>query len=159
MSSSDYRDRLLASRGKLRSVAASRVGARYEIDEFLHDTYVYFLKNESRYMNHPALEGILVDKIKGVIADRHKSKSYNNNDEYQESDYYSDDAKEETIIMKMTFDKAFKKIQQKCREILNLKKSGETNEEISELLEIEIGTVKSRVARCSEELRSIIFDG
>ena len=109
-------------------------------------------------------------KIKNIIKDKNKSKAsqveslddQNNNisddNEYMETNIDTDNEKEELLIMRMTFDKALKKIKQKCREILNLKRIDKTNEEISGLLEIEIGTVKSRVARCSEELRSIIFD-
>lgn len=170
MNNIEYRNKLLESKGKLRAVAASIVGARSEIDDFLHDTFVYFLKNENRYINHPALEAQLVMKIKNIIKDKNKSKAsqveslddQNNNisddNEYMETNINTDNEKEELLIMRMTFDKALKKIKQKCREILNLKRIDKTNEEISGLLEIEIGTVKSRVARCSEELRSIIFD-
>lgn len=171
MTNKEYRGKLLSSNKKLRAVAASVIGLCAEVDDYVHDTYIYFLKNEKKYIHHPNIEALLVLKIKGLILDNFKSKRYKDTVstasvlddlesefEYESTNISNNNENEDEKLKRIDFEKGFKKIKQKCREILNLSISGENYNSIASILEIEIGTVKSRIARCIDNLRSVVIN-
>ena len=59
-------------------------------------------------------------------------------------------------IKKISMYQAMQNISEDCQQILNLQISGNSYQSISSALSIEVGTVGSRIARCTESLKEIV---
>tara|TARA_B100001093_G_scaffold493938_1_gene536740 strand:+ start:817 stop:1308 length:492 start_codon:yes stop_codon:yes gene_type:complete len=134
-----------------------------EADDLVQDTYMYLVKNNEKYMNHPNLEAFAIWKMKNINIDKYRSekrKSYISNEE-EIRDYenlFSDEENEDMKLKKLSMYKAMKQISEDCQQILNLQISGNSYHSIASLLTIEVGTVGSRVARCTASLKEILND-
>jgi RNA polymerase sigma-70 factor (ECF subfamily) len=156
-----YTEKLENMYKTLYKVAVSRKGVN-EADDLVHDTIIYLVKNKSKLEIHENLEAFAVWKLKNIIIDKFRSESKKINiaedqNISNEQGLFSDEEDEETRIRKMTFYNGFKKLSEDCQTILNLQISGNNYESISNILMIEVGTVGSRLTRCTNSLKEAIY--
>jgi RNA polymerase sigma factor (sigma-70 family) len=154
-----YAEKLENMYKNLYRVAASR--SINDADDIVHDTMIYLVKNKTKYEFHENLEAFAVWKLKNIIIDRFRSESKKSDmvDDQNVSNaegLFSDEEDEEMRIKKMTLYDGLKKISEDCQTILNLQISGNNYESISNILSIEVGTVGSRLARCTDALKGVV---
>ena len=124
----------------------------------------YFLKNKEKYMNHPNRKAIAILKMQGLHKDEfRKNKRFTSMTDEKGQDLEIADEKELDISDKISLSFESKKVLsiiynmgEKCREILDLALDHKTYKEMSERLDIPIGTVMSRLANCRIELKGLM---
>ena len=129
--------------------------------DLVHDAFTYFWANRNKYFEHKNLEAIIFQKIKGISIDRARNKSgttfEENDEEYMRNYLYENEDDYEKIDQLIDAQKAFKKLGEKCREIIELS-FDYSYKEISKLLDINSLTVGSRLTKCYNELRGLVND-
>jgi|TARA_B100001093_G_scaffold517710_1_gene600115 RNA polymerase sigma-70 factor (ECF subfamily) len=157
---SRYKQKLRDIYPNLYRIGFSLRGAN-DADDLVQDTYSYLVKNSEKYIDHPNLEAFAIWKMKNINIDRYRSekrKGYMSDDE-EIRDYenlFADEDNEEMKLKKISMYKAMTKISEDCQQILNLQISGNSYQSIASALTIEVGTVGSRIARCTDSLREIV---
>ena len=124
----------------------------------------YLLKNKEKYMNHPNRKAIAIRKMKYLHIDEfRKNKRFTSMTDKEGQDLEIADEKQTDISDKIHFSFESKKVLsiiynmgEKCREILDLALDHKTYKEMSERLDIPIGTVMSRLANCRIELKGLM---
>ena len=155
-----YSEKLEQIYPNLYRVARSRKGAN-DADDLVHDTMIYLVKNKAKYEFHENILALAIWKLKNIIIDRYRAESKKINmiedkDISNDEGLFSDEETEEQKIRKLTFNAGMKKISEDCQEILNLQIAGNSYEAISSMLTIEVGTVGSRLVRCTESLKEAV---
>ena len=82
-----------------------------------------------------------------------------NRDELSEEvdTYYNSDAHTDKILNKLDYEKAMARLPGKTREIFQLKGEGYKYEEIANILDVSVSSVKMQVKRGTEKLKVFIF--
>jgi len=157
---SKYQRKLEEIYPNLYRIAFSLRGAN-DADDLVQDTYTYLVKNREKGMVHPNIEAFAIWKMKNLNIDRYRSEQKKGyiSEEEEIRDYenlFSDEDNEEKKLKKLSMYKAMLNISEDCQQILNLQISGNSYQSIASSLTIEVGTVGSRIARCTESLKEII---
>ena len=157
---SKYQRKLEEIYPNLYRIAFSLRGAN-DADDLVQDAYTYLVKNKEKYMDHPNIEAFAIWKMKNINIDRYRSEQKKRyvSEEEEIRDYenlFADEDNEEMKIKKISMYKAMQNISEDCQQILNLQISGNSYQSISSALSIEVGTVGSRIARCTESLKEIV---
>ena len=126
--------------------------------------FEYLLKNKEKYMDHPNLKAVAIRKMKGLHIDEfRKNKRFTSMTDKEGKDLEIADEKQADISDKIHLSFESKKVLsiiynmgEKCREILDLALDHKTYKEMSERLDIPIGTVMSRLANCRKELKGLM---
>ena len=154
-------------------------------EDFIQKSYLYVIKNRRRLVqtnitgtkfaleDHPNLIAYVKMKINSEMLDYIKSSKYReevqialvtdaegNKTEYDFSDsqgLYASDNSEDRMLDKYDLDKGMKKIDEMCRKLLTYSSTGYSFEDISKKMEITIGTVGSRLNRCTKKLRDLLI--
>ena len=154
-------------------------------EDFIQKSYLYVIKNRKRLVqtnitdakfaleDHPNLIAYVKKKINSEMLDYIKSSKYReevqialvtdaegNKTEYDFSDsqgLYASDNSEDRMLDKYDLDKGMKKIDEMCRKLLTYSSTGYSFEDISKKMEITIGTVGSRLNRCTKKLRDLLI--
>ena len=142
-------------------IAQGIVGTKMDPEEIVNGAVEYIITNREKYMNHPNLEALAIWKMKNINIDRYRSEQKKGyvSEEEEIRDYenlFADEDNEEMKIKKISMYKAMQNISEDCQQILNLQISGNSYQSISSALSIEVGTVGSRIARCTESLKEIV---
>ncbi len=129
--------------------------------DLVHDAFTYFWANRSKYLEHENLEAIIFQKIKGLSIDRARNKSSTKfeltDEEHMRNTLYQNENDYEKIDRLIDAQKAFKKLGEKCREIIELS-FDYSYKEIAKLLDMNSLTVGSRLTKCYTELRGMVND-
>tara|TARA_B100000795_G_C22805287_1_gene444428 strand:- start:1210 stop:1800 length:591 start_codon:yes stop_codon:yes gene_type:complete len=154
-------------------------------EDFIQKSYLYVIKNRRRLVqtnitdakfaleDHPNLIAYVKMKINSEMLDYIKSSKYReevqialvtdaegNKTEYDFSDsqgLYASDNSEDRMLDKYDLDKGMQKIDEMCRKLLTYSSTGYSFEDISIKMEITIGTVGSRLNRCTKKLRDLLI--
>lgn len=154
-------------------------------EDFIQKSYLYVIKNRRRLVqtnitdakfaleDHPNLIAYVKMKINSEMLDYIKSSKYReevqialvtdaegNKTEYDFSDsqgLYASDNSEDRMLDKYDLDKGMQKIDEMCRKLLTYSSTGYSFEDISRKMEITIGTVGSRLNRCTKKLRDLLI--
>jgi len=154
-------------------------------EDFIQKSYLYVIKNRKRLVqtnitdakfaleDHPKLIAYVKKKINSEMLDYIKSSKYReevqialvtdaegNKTEYDFSDsqgLYASDNSEDLMLDKYDLDKRMKQIDEMCRELLTYSSTGYSFKDISKKMEITIGTVGSRINRCTKKLRDLLI--
>ena len=142
-------------------------------EDFIQKSYLYVIKNRKRLEDHPCLIAYVKQKITSEMLDYLKSSKYKeevqialvtdaegNKTEYDFSDsqgLYASDNSEDRMLDKYDLYKKMKQIDEMCRELLKYHSDGYSFEDISRKMEITIGTVGSRLNRCTKKLRDLLI--
>ena len=126
--------------------------------------YEYLKKNEEKYKKHPNIKAIARRKMRNLHIDEfRKNKRFTSITDEKGQDLEIADEKQTDILDKiiLSFEKRkvlsiINSMGEKCREILWLRSLRKTYEEIAEEINIPIGTVMSRLAKCRIELRGLM---
>jgi len=126
--------------------------------------YEYLKKNEEKYKDHPNIKAIAILKMKSLYKDEfRKNKRFTSMTDKEGRDIEIADEKQLDISDKISLSFESKKVLsiiynmgEKCREILDLALDHKTYKEMSERLDIPIGTVMSRLANCRKELKGLM---
>ena len=164
---SKYREQLRTIYQNLYRVAISLRGAnkneinKYSAEDLVHDTFEYLVKNSEKYISHPNLEAFAIWKMKNINIDKYRSdqkKEYLHQDQDigDNNQLFSDEENEDMKLKKLTMYKAMEKLGEDCQQILNLQISGNSYQSIASILTIEVGTVGSRLLRCTEKLGELV---
>ena len=132
-----------------------------DADDLVQDTYSYLVKNSEKFMDHPNLEAFAIWKMKNINIDKYRSEKRRGytSDEEEVRDYenlFSDEDDEDMKLKKLSMYKAMRKLSEDCQQILNLQISGNSYQSIANSLTIEVGTVGSRLARCTDTLKDFV---
>ena len=164
---SKYKEQLKSIYKNLYRVAISLRGAnineinKYSAEDLVHDTFEYLVKNSEKYIAHPNLEAFAIWKMKNINIDKYRSeqrKEYLHQDQDigDNNQIFSDEESEDVKLKKFTMYKAMEKLGEDCQQILNLQISGNSYQSIANILTIEVGTVGSRLLRCTEKLGELV---
>ena len=154
-------------------------------EDFIQKSYLSVIKNRRRLVqtnitdakfaleDHPNLIAYVKMKINSEMLDYIKSSKYReevqialvtdaegNKTEYDFSDsqgLYASDNSEDRMLDKYDLDKGMQKIDEMCRKLLTYSSTGYSFEDISRKMEITIGTVGSRLNRCTKKLRDLLI--
>ena len=155
-----YKEQLKYIYKNLLRVALALRGTN-DSEDLVHDTIKYLINSQEKYYSHPNLEAFAIWKMKNINIDRYRSESrrgslHDDKDISESEGLFSDEEDEEKKLKKMSMYKAMEKLSENCQEILNLQISGNSYQSISNILLIEVGTVGSRLLRCTETLSSLV---
>ena len=145
-------------------IALGIVRGKSDPYELVNGAVEYLISNKEKYMDHPNLKAIAVLKMKGLFIDEiRKTKKFTSMTDEEGKDLEIADEKQTDISDKIHFSFESKKVLsiiynmgEKCREILDLALDHKTYKEMSERLDIPIGTVMSRLANCKKELKGLM---
>ena len=126
--------------------------------------YEYLKKNEEKYKKHPNIKAIARRKMRNLHIDEfRKNKRFTSITDEKGQDLEIADEKQLDISDQLNLSFKTRKVLsiinsmgEKCREILWLRSLRKTYEEIAEEINIPIGTVMSRLAKCRIELRGLM---
>lgn len=126
--------------------------------------YEYLKKNEEKYNDHPNIKAIAKRKMRNLHIDEfRKNKRFTSITDEKGQDLEIADEKQLDISDQLNLSFKTRKVLsiinsmgEKCREILWLRSLRKTYEEIAEEINIPIGTVMSRLAKCRIELRGLM---
>ena len=132
--------------------------------ELVNGAFEYLKKNEEKYKDHPNIKAIAILKMKSLYKDEfRKNKRFTSMTDEKGQDLEIADEKQLDISDKISLSFESKKVLsiiynmgEKCREILDLALDHKTYKEMSERLDIPIGTVMSRLANCKKELKGLM---
>lgn len=135
---------------------------REEAEDILQETFVKIWKNLDTYNESKGrfFTWILNIARNGAI-DRLRSKNFNNNQKNLSSDNFvhilDDQSRTTNIIDTIGIQEFVKKLKPKCIQLIDLLFfKGYTQQEVSETLEIPLGTVKTQNRNCINELRNLL---
>ena len=89
-------------------------------------------------------------------SDRRKEYLHQDQDIGDNNQLFSDEEDEDMRLKKLTMYKAMEQLGEDCKQILNLQISGNSYQAIASILTIEVGTVGSRLLRCTEKLGELV---
>ena len=126
--------------------------------------YEYLKKNEEKYKKHPNIKAIARRKMRNLHIDEfRKNKRFTSITDEKGQDLEIADEKQTDILDKiiLSFENTkvlsiINSMGEKCRKILLLYSRRNTYEEIAEEINIPIGTVMSRLAKCRIELKGLM---
>jgi RNA polymerase sigma-70 factor (ECF subfamily) len=126
--------------------------------------YEYLKKNEEKYKKHPNIKAIARRKMRNLHIDEfRKNKRFTSITDEKGQDLEIADEKQLDISDQLNLSFKTRKVLsiintmgEKCREILWLRSLRKTYEEIAEEINIPIGTVMSRLAKCRIELKGLM---
>ena len=126
--------------------------------------YEYLKKNEEKYKKHPNIKAIARRKMRNLHIDEfRKNKRFTSITDEKGQDLEIADEKQTDISDQLNLSFKTRKVLsiintmgEKCRKILLLYSRRNTYEEIAEEINIPIGTVMSRLAKCRIELRGLM---
>lgn len=139
--------------GELRVFARSRCRNQHDADDFVQKTLVRMLESEHLFRGGKLIAWAITI-MKNIIIDDARSmrgKIFTDIDEESISSYEDD-----TTFKINDMNDALQQLTKKCREVLVLFGFGHTYEEISISLNIEKGTVMSRLSRCRQHLIQVM---
>ncbi|UUC45305.1 RNA polymerase sigma factor [Flavobacterium cerinum] len=135
---------------------------REEAEDVLQETFVKIWKNLDSYNESKGrfFTWILNIARNGAI-DRLRSKDFNNNQKNLSSDNFvhilDDSSRTTNKIDTIGIQEFVKKLKPKCIQLIDLLFfKGYTQQEVSETLEIPLGTVKTQNRNCINELRNLL---
>ena len=138
---------------ELRVFARSRLHNQSDADDLVQKTLLRMLEKEHLFHGGKLIAwGITI--MKNIIIDEARSaagKSFTDIDEESISSYEDNSSEELEGV-----NKALQQLTKKCREVLVLFGFGHSYDEISESLDIEKGTVMSRLSRCRQQLVQVM---
>ena len=145
-------------------IALGIVRGKSDPYELVNGAVEYLISNKEKYMDHPNLKAVAVLKMKGLFIDEiRKTKKFTSMTDEEGRDIEITDEKQTDISDKIHASFESKKalsiiynMGEKCREILDLALDHLTYKEMSERLDIPIGTVMSRLANCRKELKGLM---
>ena len=145
-------------------IALGIVSGKSDPYELVNGAVEYLISNKEKYMDHPNLKAVAVLKMKGLFIDEiRKTKKFTSITDKEGKDLEIADEKQTDISDKIHLSFESKKVLsiiynmgEKCREILDLALDHKTYKEMSERLDIPIGTVMSRLANCRKEIKGLM---
>ena len=145
-------------------IALGIVRGKSDPYELVNGAVEYLISNKEKYMDHPNLKAVAVLKMKGLFIDEiRKTKKFTSMTDEEGKDLEIADEKQTDISDKIHLSFESRKMLsiiynmgEKCREILDLALDHKTYKEMSERLDIPIGTVMSRLANCRKELKGLM---
>ena len=148
----------------LRVIARGIVKGKLDPDELVNGAVEYLISNKEKYMDHPNVKAVAILKMKGLFIDEiRKTKKFTSMTDEEGKDLEIADEKQTDISDKIHLRFESRKMLsiiynmgEKCREILDLALDHKTYKEMSERLDIPIGTVMSRLANCRKELKGLM---
>ena len=132
--------------------------------DLVNGAYEYLKKNEEKYKKHPNIKAIARRKMRNLHIDEfRKNKRFTSITDEKGQDLEIADEKQLDISDQLNLSFKTRKVLsiintmgEKCREILWLRSLRKTYEEIAEEINIPIGTVMSRLAKCRIELKGLM---
>ncbi len=135
---------------------------REEAEDVLQETFVKIWKNLDTYNESKGrFFTWLLNIARNSAIDRLRSKNFNNNQKNLSSDNFvhilDDNARTMNKIDTIGIQEFVKKLKPKCIQLIDLLFfKGYTQQEVSETLEIPLGTVKTQNRNCINELRNLL---
>jgi len=135
---------------------------REEAEDILQETFVKIWKNLDTYDESKGrFFTWLLNIARNSAIDRLRSKNFNNNQKNLSSDNFvhilDDNARTMNKIDTIGIQEFVKKLKPKCIQLIDLLFfKGYTQQEVSETLEIPLGTVKTQNRNCINELRNLL---
>ncbi|MEO4004840.1 MULTISPECIES: sigma-70 family RNA polymerase sigma factor [unclassified Flavobacterium] len=135
---------------------------REESEDILQETFVKIWKNLDTYDESKGrFFTWLLNIARNSAIDRLRSKNFNNNQKNLSSDNFvhilDDNARTMNKIDTIGIQEFVKKLKPKCIQLIDLLFfKGYTQQEVSETLEIPLGTVKTQNRNCINELRNLL---
>lgn len=135
---------------------------REEAEDILQETFVKIWKNLDTYNESKGRFFTWILNIaRNSAIDRLRSKNFNNNQKNLSSDNFvhilDDQSRTTNIIDTIGIQEFVKKLKPKCIQLIDLLFfKGYTQQEVSETLEIPLGTVKTQNRNCINELRNLL---
>lgn len=138
---------------ELRVFARSRCLNQPDADDLAQKTLLRMLENDHLFQGGKLIAwGITI--MKNIIIDDARKASGKTFTDIDEEAILSH--KDDTLFEIKDMNEALKQLNKKCREVLVLFGFGHTYEEISSTLNIEKGTVMSRLSRCRQQLMQVM---
>ncbi|WP_347065570.1 sigma-70 family RNA polymerase sigma factor [Flavobacterium sp. WV_118_3] len=135
---------------------------REEAEDVLQETFVKIWKNLDTYNESKGrFFTWLLNIARNSAIDRLRSKNFNNNQKNLSSDNFvhilDDNTRTMNKIDTIGIQEFVKKLKPKCIQLIDLLFfKGYTQQEVSETLEIPLGTVKTQNRNCINELRNLL---
>ncbi len=135
---------------------------REEAEDVLQETFVKIWKNLDSYNESKGrFFTWLLNIARNSAIDRLRSKNFNNNQKNLSSDNFvhilDDNTRTMNKIDTIGIQEFVKKLKPKCIQLIDLLFfKGYTQQEVSETLEIPLGTVKTQNRNCINELRNLL---
>lgn len=143
-------------------VISNLIKDREEAEDILQEVFVKIWKNIDSYNESKGrFYTWMLNIARNASIDKLRSKTHNNNQKNLSSDNFvhllDDQSKVINKIDSIGIKEFIKKLKPRCIEIIDLLFfKGYTQKEVSETLEIPLGTVKSQNRSCINELRNIL---
>ncbi len=134
----------------------------YIAQEIMQDVFIKIWENSDAYSDEKGRFFTWILNIaRNAAIDKVRSKSYKNAQKNQNVDFFVDIIENNESLDKQTDTIGIRqfvaKLSEKCKTVIDmLYFKGHTQQEASEILEIPIGTIKTRNRMCISELRTIL---
>ena len=153
-------EQMIEALPKWRAFALSRTGIVDDADDLASRTNVKILERHrtSPFEPDTNIEAFGITVIRNLIIDDARSRQTRKTDNVDNIDDAGGPSASnpETSIFTQEILRFINQLSKACREILTLCGAGYSYAEIAEALDIEIGTVQSRLFRCRQKLKSLM---
>ena len=158
---------VLKYRDRIYNLCRHMLNNAHDAEDAAQDTFIKAFQNLKRFKPESSLYTWMYRIAVNTCLDYKKKpffeslfKSSNDGEEFvveQSSDNPSPERRYESKQIGYAIQKSLKRLSQKLRTVIILKEiEGLSYKEIAEILDISIGTVKSRISRAREELRELM---
>ena len=159
-----FKERLLALQSNLFSFAYKLTTDSEEAYDLLQDTTLKALDNESRYTDNSNFKGWLFTIMRNIFINnyrrsvRERSLEETTEDLYQLNFQQPSSSTPDGSYAVNEINEIINSFSEDYRQPFSLYVAGYKYEEIAEILDIPLGTVKSRIFTTRQKLRSILHD-